>query len=428
MSGEVIRQGYKSPSNPDSRLKAWQKRWCVLYESHMLKYYVDESAFRKRDDPKGYVNLNDCSGGISTDIPREIARKRKGHLFVVATPSRRYYFVADSDAEQRAWIADISRLIGVTPLVGDNAGPVQKIEESALPVKEHSNLSEPLSPVGIPPSDISFNGQPMAAATATSPILTDPPPQINRGLKPSTAPAMSSTLPYWGSGQPSLSHQSQTLPLDHRPLPSYDRDAMTMMLGHPPSAQRYNRLPPRPMSTARYDIPPRPQNDLYKVPSSLPSHPGFLEEGPLSPVGMVPSKNRKVKYTDVEMVQGHGQGKRFELQSPVHHSRTQYSSIDMVRTEQNRSVPMLSHRASLGPGMNPPMHVPHSDITEEMYSSMMNGVHGDYYTFMQNQFTHDDSDIYSGASEPMQNGDASRMSMFQQNDPYKNVSTYHHAN
>ncbi|XP_065843119.1 GRB2-associated-binding protein 1-like [Oscarella lobularis] len=386
MSGAVIRQGYlhKSPPKPDSFVKGWQKRWCVLYESHMLKYFSDQSAFKKREDPKGYVNLNDCER-IDTNVPQEIARKRKhGHLFTVKTPNRVYYFVAQSGDDRRGWIEDISRLIGVTPLSGENPEKAQRVEPPAEPATGDALPAAPVPDITAP--------VPVPQPVETRPVSPDPvvpvidrsfkPPIIDRMAKP--APMIDRTSKPPGSlGTPTRMYgtleqcpASRTLPMPGRvPIPPAAEASHSLTLRE----QRYHT--PLGVPRSNYAIPPRPSDELYKVPSSLPAH--------VSGRGTEPGAKRRsipVNYTEVEVIRdpnGSNRGSIVDFPPSRRRSdepRTQYTQIDIGRTMRDAELQ-----------------------EDEMYIGMQNGVCGEYYSVMKPQLA--EEEIYdSGVSGPAANG------------------------
>ncbi|XP_062514508.1 uncharacterized protein LOC134190099 isoform X2 [Corticium candelabrum] len=122
MSGLVIKQGYlvKSPSDPRSSVKSWRKRWVVLYESHLLKYFKDETTFVRNGSQKGDINLNDC---IEIDHNVQIRRARE-YMFLIKTNARNYYFIAESASEMKSWVDAVARLSGLTPSSQQAAGRV----------------------------------------------------------------------------------------------------------------------------------------------------------------------------------------------------------------------------------------------------------------------------------------------------------------
>eukprot|EP00128_Syssomonas_multiformis_P006222 Colp12_sorted_trinity150504_noHs@35288 len=74
--------------------KSWRKRWWVLKEKE-LSYFKTEDA----QDPLGTIDLTVC-----TAITACSAELKKPHSFSLTTPSRVYYFVADSVHDYDLWM------------------------------------------------------------------------------------------------------------------------------------------------------------------------------------------------------------------------------------------------------------------------------------------------------------------------------------
>eukprot|EP00117_Sycon_ciliatum_P010852 scpid100181/ scgid3684/ GRB2-associated-binding protein 4; GRB2-associated binder 2-like; GRB2-associated binder 4; GRB2-associated-binding protein 2-like; Growth factor receptor bound protein 2-associated protein 4 len=103
--GRPLLEGWltKSPPSSGTGLKRWRKRWVVLLQSKVLEYYEDD----KKSKQKGSVNLEDCIA-IRTDLT---TGKNKGkNMFCVETPSRFYYFCAESKQREAEWVAKMMEL------------------------------------------------------------------------------------------------------------------------------------------------------------------------------------------------------------------------------------------------------------------------------------------------------------------------------
>ncbi|XP_065187211.1 histone-lysine N-methyltransferase 2D-like [Sycon ciliatum] len=113
--GRPLLEGWltKSPPSSGTGLKRWRKRWVVLLQSKVLEYYEDD----KKSKQKGSVNLEDCIA-IRTDLT---TGKNKGkNMFCVETPSRFYYFCAESKQREAEWVAKMMELCNF-PITEANA-------------------------------------------------------------------------------------------------------------------------------------------------------------------------------------------------------------------------------------------------------------------------------------------------------------------
>ncbi|XP_065178932.1 uncharacterized protein LOC135809500 isoform X2 [Sycon ciliatum] len=101
----------KAPPGSDGfTFRQWRRRWFMLCDSAIvypmaprsvrLEYYENEEAANGMIDPKGIIDLSECTAVRKSD------RTVKGHKFVfsVITDHREYYLSADSAADRNAWV------------------------------------------------------------------------------------------------------------------------------------------------------------------------------------------------------------------------------------------------------------------------------------------------------------------------------------
>ncbi|CAL8096207.1 unnamed protein product [Calicophoron daubneyi] len=107
--------GWLSKTGP-RRGDAWRKRWCVLFQRHML--YTDKplSAFAK-----GELFIGSREDGFSV-LPGtpENWKRYEGYAFTIITSVRPFVFVAESKQEQERWIRALEKIIAV-PLTLDDS-------------------------------------------------------------------------------------------------------------------------------------------------------------------------------------------------------------------------------------------------------------------------------------------------------------------
>lgn len=93
------KQGYMHKLDP--RLKHWTRRWFVL-KGKELKYYSKKA-----------TSLSKAKGVINLETWCRITRHEMTSSFQLATPSRTYHFVADSNAECEEWIKALQTVLRV---------------------------------------------------------------------------------------------------------------------------------------------------------------------------------------------------------------------------------------------------------------------------------------------------------------------------
>jgi len=92
MSGVgIIKQGWLTKEG--GKVKSWKKRWFVLTAPSTLTYHA-----KKGGEKKGNISLKDC-GPI-----QESTYKDKKNCFVIVTPKRTYYFMAESSDAVKSWL------------------------------------------------------------------------------------------------------------------------------------------------------------------------------------------------------------------------------------------------------------------------------------------------------------------------------------
>ncbi len=118
----IIFQGnlIKSPpvANAEtSTLKAWKRRWFVLYHgARWLAYFKNEFSFVDGGRPKGVIDLKEC-GGVTNVAP---PGSKYPNLFSLMSPKRTYYLSAPSAEASQAWIAHLAAALSSAP--GQPAG------------------------------------------------------------------------------------------------------------------------------------------------------------------------------------------------------------------------------------------------------------------------------------------------------------------
>jgi len=98
------------------KFKTWKKRWCVLKNN--VIYYSK----KQNSGELGIIRLH----GVSVDQVYISGRKKKKNCFEVATPSRVYYLIAESEAEMNSWIEAIKQsIIGKAAAGGQEGQPTR---------------------------------------------------------------------------------------------------------------------------------------------------------------------------------------------------------------------------------------------------------------------------------------------------------------
>lgn len=73
--------------------KSWKKRWFILKDG-VLSYYKGKGD----TEPLGTISLS-TAGRIQVN-----SSKKKANVFEIPTPSRTYYFIADTETERQSWM------------------------------------------------------------------------------------------------------------------------------------------------------------------------------------------------------------------------------------------------------------------------------------------------------------------------------------
>ncbi|XP_062515577.1 uncharacterized protein LOC134191034 [Corticium candelabrum] len=110
---EVIRQGYLTKSPPldggATVFKKWQRRWVVFRcddGNVNLQYFRGEKDVH--GTPLGTVMLDDCTG-----VQKSMKHSHYKNIFAINTPSRDYFFSADSKHEMDEWVHVICSTVGL---------------------------------------------------------------------------------------------------------------------------------------------------------------------------------------------------------------------------------------------------------------------------------------------------------------------------
>ncbi|CAH8547897.1 unnamed protein product [Dicrocoelium dendriticum] len=105
LTRDIDMAGWLSKTGP-RKTDVWRKRWCMLFQRHLL--YTDKplSAFAKGEIFIGSQN----DGFFITDGAPSNWKRRNGFAFTINTPDRPFVFVSDSLDEKESWILALERV------------------------------------------------------------------------------------------------------------------------------------------------------------------------------------------------------------------------------------------------------------------------------------------------------------------------------
>ena len=91
-----------------AKVKNWKRRWVIL-EDYCITYYKGEDGY----GPRGSISLEEvdkvediCSLERREAVERDEKNViGKEHLFLLFTPSRTWYFVADNEKSKKDWVS-----------------------------------------------------------------------------------------------------------------------------------------------------------------------------------------------------------------------------------------------------------------------------------------------------------------------------------
>ncbi|THD22653.1 Arf-GAP with dual PH domain-containing protein 1 [Fasciola hepatica] len=108
LTRDIDLAGWLSKTGP-RKSDAWRKRWCMLFQRHML--YTDKplSAFAK-----GELFIKSYEDGFSVKCGTpEGWKKHSGYAFTIHTETRPFVFVCESPEERDSWISHLEAIIKV---------------------------------------------------------------------------------------------------------------------------------------------------------------------------------------------------------------------------------------------------------------------------------------------------------------------------
>jgi hypothetical protein len=146
----------------------WQKRWCVLSEG-ALNYY-DSPASGK---PNGSIPIAQCTAVASMSVTE--AGGKRG-CFKLVTPSRTFFFQAETAEAAHVWLQDLLEVHGI--LVGQDVHNAAQAIESVR--RRMSSVGSGL--LGRLSGTDSDMALPMVTPEPDGPVAADEPSQVDEGV------------------------------------------------------------------------------------------------------------------------------------------------------------------------------------------------------------------------------------------------------